>query len=313
MGATQSGRLDRAAALLAFGTGTAVIVIPVASSAPATATAAFEALFTGLFAALETFPAAFGGVVTRLAVARAAVFTAALMATGTGSAAAALVTAASASTAVATTSAILALLAVAILEITIGSFDFGRGRTAEEALEPGEKSAGLLGFRSGSRFAVAREILAGFALLPGFGRTGFETARLTLFARVAGLLVAGFARLKRTGFARLARFLRALVAALGTKRRAFVAAAAGFRALGRGVLAPADGGAFHVFRRKDVEFRAGFPGRRRIFRGGSSSGIRIRERKQFGGSGDRGRGGLNRGRGRRRQDRSRSRQRGDFG
>src|ERR1035437_1576999 len=147
----------------------------------ATATATLVAVFARLAAVLGRragLIAGIAGLLTRAAVV-------------------ALKAAPAAAAAVAT--AVVPLLAVATLVVALAGANLGRGGFgAKEALEPGDKTAGLfLGRGCGSRAFIAREITLSIAR-DGIALTG-------------GGFAARFTRLKRAG---LARFERTRVAAL---------------------------------------------------------------------------------------------------
>lgn len=123
-----------------------------------------------------------------------------------------LIAAASATAAMpAATAALVARLAVAALEVTFAGLGLGGTGAAEETLEPGEEAAGFLDRGRGGRRLAETTLGCGFA--------------------------AGFTRLEGPR-----------VAALGPEGAAILAAAAGIAVGLSGVLAPADGRAFHVLR-----------------------------------------------------------------
>ena len=229
-------RLDRSAALLTFG-GRAAALIAIASTSAATTTTSAATAFVATFATALT-----GSVATIAAFAALHLITRITGLIIAGTAVAALVaTAAAASTAL-TVALVVGAARRIVTRLGCGLCCFG-WRSAKQALEPTEETAGgLWRFdRAGwlLRFAIA--ILAG-ALL--------EISVATRFA--------GLARLKRLGFARLerlllARFARAGFATVRPERRTLIRLRTGVFVVG--AVAPAHGWALGFRGREDFDFR----------------------------------------------------------
>ena len=260
------GRLDRAAALLALGTGTAAIIAVAAPAATAATAAAatFVTVFALLFAAgLAALGRRFIPGITRL-FARATVVS--------------VVTTPAASATVA--AAVVPGLAVAAKFVALtASVGPGLGRggfLGEEALEPAEEAAGL--FRGGGGGALgAREIALTVTLT-----VAGEGAALGAFATGGGF-AARFTRLERPRLA--------AIAAAGAERRPLVTAVA---VVAGGAFTPADGRTLHFLGGEDVELDlrggcGGFPLGRRSRREREQLGLGGRSRRGSR-SGHRGRG-----------------------